>query len=171
METPQPLPPVVRVPWYRERHWVIFIPVALVPTFLAVYFIFGYLKIRKEERSRPTFYAARQEFPYEKLPFDAFDIHYVSPGPVFAPIGLAYECKCTEAGYREWVAMMQVKYPEIGDIREEKDGVSFTISARGEMKQVRIGRYLISEWKFEDQGLHLEYNLKTGRAFRWSHSR
>jgi hypothetical protein len=125
------------------------------------------------EANRPTYYATAADFPVDDLPASAKDIRYCPHTP-FSPLGRTYDFECTEQDYREWVRRTRLKRPELseislGDPLRESDFPS--VAKDGTVTWIEVERFLISDWRFEDQGSYLLYNLDAGRAIKWSHSR
>lgn len=120
--------------------------------------------------NRPTYYARAADCHIKPLPASATDIHFCQPMP-FAPLATSYQFTCSEEAYRQWVDETKKDHPELGEIELQDHGVQLRIHPDGSISQDLIGPHLVSEWRHEDQGLHLVYDLKEQRAIRWAHSR
>lgn len=152
--------------WY-QRPWIV---VSLATTALLVALIVSVIVSTVIESNRPTFYEKGSDFRLDKLPPSAHDVRFAPVSP-FSSLGLTYEFRCTEADYRDWVARIRQKNPDLGEIHIQDFGQQPTIDKSGVIELVPLRDYLISEWRFEDRGIHLVYDPATGRAIRWSHSR
>lgn len=64
-----------------------------------------------------------------------------------------------------------MKHPELSEIRVEDSNYLPTVARDGTVSEERVDDFLISDWRFTDQGLYYAYDKKGGRAIRWSHSR
>ena len=158
-----------RKKWYRRPGCLIPFLIALLPILFVGY---GFLEVWIE-KNRPTYYEQGSDFSLDDLPASARDVRF-SPHLPFSPSGRKYEFKCTEGDYREWVKKTKVKHPELSDIRlgdPYMDGSLPTVSREGTVDEVEIEEFLISSWRYTDQGFYLAYDIKGGRAIRWSHSR
>jgi endogenous inhibitor of DNA gyrase (YacG/DUF329 family) len=157
--------------WYRRPGRLILLGVVLSPFLFIGY---GFLEIWIET-NRPTYYEFGRDFPLDDLPASAKDVRF-SPHQPFCAEGRTYEFKCTEMDYREWARKARLKHPELSEVRvEESEFLRSnrlpTVSKDGVVSEEIVGDYLISDWRYTDQGLYFAYDLKGGRAVKWSHSR
>jgi hypothetical protein len=152
--------------WYKRPLLIIILVVIALPIALIGYTV---VSIAIEAR-RPTYYPKGSDFPLDELPPSAYDVRFAPTAP-FAPLGRAYEFRCKEQEYRDWVHRVRLDYPKLGEIRTVESGRHPTIDTAGKVELQSLYNFLISEWRFEDQGLHLVYDRASGRAIRWSHSR
>jgi hypothetical protein len=154
--------------WYRRAGCLIPLLIVLSPFVLIGY---GILEVWIE-RNRPTYYERGNDFPLDDLPASARDVRFC-PSMPFAPSGRTYEFKCTESDYREWVRKARLKLPELSEVRVGNSGSHFlpVVSRDGSVSEEIVDDFLISDWTYTDQGLYYAYDLKGGRAIRWSHSR
>lgn len=162
-------PPITQRKWYRRPGCLVALVIAALPVMFVAYAIFHDWR----EANRPTYYEFAKDFTLDELPSSARDIR-LCPHTPFSPLGIAYEFKCTEQDYRDWVRQTREKTPELSEIRvgdplPEPDIAS--IARDGTVTWDKNQRCLISDWRFEDQGLYLVYDLEAGKAVRWSHSR
>ena len=162
----EPDVPIPKRAWYRRKGCLLGV-IALIAPFAFVGFL---ILAAWFESSGPTYYERGSEFPFDKLPASAHDVRLVRSSP-FASTGRVYEFTCTEEDFRSWVDATRIENPELGDIKKVEYGTRPFITSNGELEIKPISEFLISEWTFEDQGLHLIYEKKVGRALRWSHSR
>lgn len=122
------------------------------------------------ESNRPTYYEHGADFPLDDLPASAHDVRFVQQTS-FSPIGCAYEFKCSEEDYRGWVQNTRRTHPKLSNIRLEDWGQHPSISTEGILELEVVKDFLVSDWRFEDQGFYLIFDKKTSRAVRWEHSR
>jgi hypothetical protein len=162
---------IVGPKWYRRAGCLIPLAVVLSPVLFMGY---GFLEIWIET-NRPTYYESGKDFPLDDLPASANDVRF-SPHQPFCAEGRTYEFKCTVSDYREWVRKARLKHPELSEVRVE--GSDFLHRSRlpvvardGTVSEEIVDDYLISDWRYTDQGLYFAYDLKGGRAVKWSHSR
>ena len=162
-------PPLKPRRWYRRPGCLIRLLFALLPVlFIAFAIIHDWY-----EANRPTYYERAADFPVDDLPSSAKNIRYCPHTP-FSPLGRSYQFECSEQDYREWVRKTRITRPELSDIRAgdplpEPDIP--VIAKHGTVTWSKVENYLISDWRFEDQGLYLVYDIEGGRAVRWAHSR
>ena len=162
---------IARPKWYRRAGCLIPLSIILFPTLFVGY---GFLEIWIETH-RPTHYERGKDFPLDDLPNSGSDVRF-SPHMPFSPEGRTYEFKCTESDYREWARKARLKHPKLSEVRVvESDLFSSnrlpTVARDGTVTEESVADYLISDWKYSDQGLYFAYDRKGGRAIRWSHSR
>lgn len=151
--------------WYKKKRFLL--PIfAIVAAFGFVGFVVFSIWA---DMNRPTYYERGSDFPFDKLPPSARHVRTTRPVP-FAPNSI-YDFECTESDFRLWVEATRRKHPELGIIEESPRGVYPFFDKDGEIDQRVISNCLVSQWTFEDQGLHLVYDQTTGRALRWYHSR
>ena len=127
------------------------------------------IQIRFEE-NLPTYFEHGGSFPVDDLPPTSTDVRLYKSA-TFAPWGRAYEFKCTEAEYRNWVAKKRTKDSSLSVIRTERNDMIPTINKSGEISFEALDVFLVSDWKEQDSGYYLVYDPKNGRAVTWSHSR
>ena len=136
---------------------------------LAVFVAWVVIQIRFEE-NLPTYFARGSSFPVDELPPTSTDVRLYKSA-AFAPWGRAYEFKCTEAEYRNWVERKRRKDSDLSAIRRAQNDMIPTIARSGEISFEALDEFLVSDWKEEDSGYYLVYDPKNGRAVTWSHSR
>jgi hypothetical protein len=165
---PEPNTTIKQPKWYRRAGCLIPLLIALSPFFLIGY---GILEVWIE-KNRPTYYERGSDFPLDDLPASARDVLF-SPSMPFAPSGRTYEFKCTESDYREWARKARLKHTELSEVRVGNRGSHFlpVVSRDGSVSHEIVDDFLISDWTYTDQGLYYAFDLKGGRAIRWSHSR
>jgi len=146
--------------WYQRIGCLI--PIILILLLISFILIGGWMT-----SNRATYYASGEDFRIDDLPPTAHDVR-LEQQTFTAP---AYEFKCSETDYRNWVSSTRKKHPKLSIIRDEEIGYCVTISRAGVLDNQKLSNILISDWTFEDQGFYLVYDKKTTRAIRWSHSR
>jgi hypothetical protein len=157
----------------KDKRWSYKRPLVLIPLVVAalsVLLVAFAIFSTVIESNRPTYYERGSDFPLDELPPSAHDVRF-APTAAFAPMGTAYEFRCTEAEYLDWVERTRREYPELSEVRTQDSGQHVAIDRSGKAQIVRLRDFLISEWRFEDQGFYLVYDPAAGRAIRWSHSR
>jgi hypothetical protein len=162
-------PPMIQRKWSERSGCLILFVVAALPVLFIFYAIFD----DWYEANRPTYYEQAEYFPVDDLPSSAKDIRF-NPSYPFSAVGRTYEFKCTEQDYRDWVRRKKHKTPKLSEIRlgDPLSELEIASIARdGTVTWNKVGNYLISDWRFEDQGYYLVYDLEAGRAVKWSHSR
>ena len=170
-QMPEPTTTIKQPKWYRRAGCLIPLLIVLSPFLLIGY---GILEVWIE-KNRPTYYERGQDFPLDDLPASAHDVRFC-PSMPFAPSGRTYEFKCTESDFREWASKARLKHPELSEVRVERSEFLSenrlpVVSRDGIVSEETVGDYLISDWRYTDQGLYFAYDLKSGRAIKWSHSR
>lgn len=152
--------------WYRR--WGCLIPLLVVSLPICA---IGFALVQGLiESNRPTYYKNGADFPLDDLPESAHDVR-LAPSVSFSPIGRAYEFKCSEDDYRSWVEKTRKGQTKLSEIRVEDRGLHPSISQEGVLELEVVGDFLVSDWRFEDQGFYLIYDKKASRAVRWAHSR
>lgn len=158
-----------RKAWFAKPGCIISLVVGFALAVLVGHdIVVGYI-----ERNRPTHYEFGSDFPLDELPPSARDVRFMYH-KAFSPWGRAYEFRCTESDFRDWVTRARSKHPELSEIREGDRFVDTAlpiINRDGTYDEVQADDILISDWRFEDQGLYFAFDRATGRAVTWSHSR
>ena len=153
-------------PWGWKRTCITLLLVFLMP----IGFV-GYIFLQAQiEQNHPTYYEKGSDFHLDDLPCTAHDVRFMPAGGL-GPWGRAYEFQCSETDYRSWVAQKRRQHPELCQIREEARDHLPAITKDGRVEFKLVEDFLISDWRFEDQGYYLVYDRKDGRAITWSHSR
>jgi hypothetical protein len=153
--------------------WVVWLVVAAVVGFVALVIIEGAFHWRVGTAATPA------DAPIKDLPADATQIAYWLP-PGIWPARL-YEFNISEAGYRQWVADKDIDgMSEIKEWSGDRDDPWGGRSVRayswedGTWNRKLLYHALVATWQSEtspDCGLSMIYDLDTGRAYYYSHSR
>lgn len=121
------------------------------------------------ELLRPTHYSQPAKFSYP-IPESATDIRRTRTVP-FDPTPICFQFQCSHHDFEQWVANARIKDARLSELVENSKGMRPHISQSGQEQHQELGRHLMSEWRFEDQGHYYLYDFATGTAVRWRHTR
>ena len=141
----------------RFAKWLIAVAVVIVVVSFAV----------KVCRHRAGTAATAADAPIGGIPKDATDIEYYFPAATLP--NTYYEFNTSESGYRSWVAGWQGC--TLSPIRRGTvSGYRYDLKTdESEILEIEDG--LIASWAEGDAGVYLTYDIKTGRAYFYSHTR